>query len=79
MNWQGSALGNFGNAVLNALETKREFGVNAAGQIRATMLRFIFYRRPLMPDEDDPASMEIVSIHDRLTQRTVFLPTRSEI
>ena len=40
VNWQGSALGNFGNALLNALETKNGPDGNAVGRIRAAVQAF---------------------------------------
>lgn len=40
INWQGSALGNFANALLNALEVKGGIDGNAVGRIRVTMQAF---------------------------------------
>ena len=40
MNWQGNALGNFANALLNALEIKSGFDDNAIGRVRAAMQAF---------------------------------------
>ena len=40
VNWQGSALGNFSNALLNALETKNGPDGNAVGRIRAVVQAF---------------------------------------
>ena len=40
VNWQGNALGNFANALLNALEIKIGFDDNAVGRVRAAMHAF---------------------------------------
>ena len=40
VNWQGNALGNFANALLNALEIKTGFNDNAVGRVRAAMHAF---------------------------------------
>ena len=40
VNWQGSALGNFSNALLNALETKNGPDGNAVGRIRTAVQAF---------------------------------------
>ena len=74
MNWQGNALGNFANAVLNALETKSEFGVNAVGQIRATMQAFQRHEKDLI------SQMSQVNVQGRVVERSVFdAETRQEL